>query len=623
MFARPQDFVRESTSIEILVPILGTHGGARLRPLDYFDESRKHKGGARKDPPAEQGPALPPPAAFARRREQERVAATRNERIPAEATEGRRPLKSEKGGEIGEPDAGLVKQSGGKCGWCLGEGEEEVAMIVCSKCSKDFHVECIKAQWAKYRDHFEWADFVCPYCRLCTGCGLPGTHEELDRLIVCKRCDIMYHQRCAGLLRKVVGPFLCADHVECRSCGTRVPGTGISGKWYLGHLLCDACGRLWLKDKYCPVCYKVYRNSELGLLSACATCGHQVHEGCETSDEARARARYACPACRGEVPALPGDEKDVIEFLWRLKDRDDEGVVDEEGGGNGIEGEGGVNGAEEEVGGNENEEAAEGQDGAGGEKKGAGEGEKEGRREQETKKTKDKREGGGEGEGGEREELAEEQGGKIDCGKADEGRSGHGRNAGKNEEDDGKTPEKVGEERDESEMGLAAITKPETTGDVDKSEEGEILVGEAGLETEDKDGLERAPKGIEQALQSGGLDADRNGGGSPAADSAPKEVRRRRTPSSKFKDMQVTVKRPRRSTGEKKGSGAPKGDGEGKLERNLEAKMEEVVEGLGAKVEEGEGLGSNRRGRSQKRKEPEEETAVGKRERRRSKGNND
>lgn len=47
-------------------------------------------------------------------------------------------------------------------------------------------------------------------------------------------------------------------------------------KWYLGHLLCDACGRLWLKDKYCPVCYKVYRNSELGMLSACVTCGHQV-----------------------------------------------------------------------------------------------------------------------------------------------------------------------------------------------------------------------------------------------------------------------------------------------------------------------------------------------------------
>lgn len=166
MFTRPQDFVRDFASVEILVPILGTHGGARLRPLDYFDESRKHKGGTRKDPPPDQGPALPPPAAFVRRREQERVAATRNETIPAEATEGRRPLKSEKGREIGEPDAGLVKQSGGKCNWCLGEGEEEAAMIACGKCSKDFHVECIKGQWAKYRDHFEWAEFVCPYCRL-------------------------------------------------------------------------------------------------------------------------------------------------------------------------------------------------------------------------------------------------------------------------------------------------------------------------------------------------------------------------------------------------------------------------------------------------------------------------
>lgn len=29
-------------------------------------------------------------------------------------------------------------------------------------------------------------------------------------------------------------------------------------RWFLGHTCCDACGRLFVKGNYCPVCLKVY-----------------------------------------------------------------------------------------------------------------------------------------------------------------------------------------------------------------------------------------------------------------------------------------------------------------------------------------------------------------------------
>ena len=83
------------------------------------------------------------------------------------------------------------------------------------------------------------------------------------------------------------GPYLCHKHTKCYSCGSKVPGNGQSlrysnlllcdvsfwlihykciwhltvpfklCRWFLGHTCCDACGRLFVKGNYCPVCLKV------------------------------------------------------------------------------------------------------------------------------------------------------------------------------------------------------------------------------------------------------------------------------------------------------------------------------------------------------------------------------
>lgn len=41
-------------------------------------------------------------------------------------------------------------------------------------------------------------------------------------------------------------------------------------RWFLGYTCCDACGRLFVKGNYCPVCLKVYF---IAILGKARTCG--------------------------------------------------------------------------------------------------------------------------------------------------------------------------------------------------------------------------------------------------------------------------------------------------------------------------------------------------------------
>jgi hypothetical protein len=49
----------------------------------------------------------------------------------------------------------------------------------------------------------------------------------------------------------------------------------------LGHTCCDACGRLFVKGNYCPVCLKVYRDSEATPMVCCDFCQRWVHCQCD------------------------------------------------------------------------------------------------------------------------------------------------------------------------------------------------------------------------------------------------------------------------------------------------------------------------------------------------------
>ncbi|RZC77507.1 hypothetical protein C5167_001681 [Papaver somniferum] len=212
------------------------------------------------------------------------------------------------------------------------EGSERaIKMISCSFCSKKYHKSCIK-NWAQHRDLFHWSSWACPSCRTCEVCRKVG---DPTKLMFCKRCDGAHHCYCQQPPHKNVssGPYLCPKHTKCHSCASNVPGSGLSTRWFLGYNYCDACGRLFVKGKYCPVCLKVYRDSESTPMVCCDDCERWVHCQCDgISDEKYLQFQvdgnlsYKCAACRGECYQVR-DHDDAIQELWRRRDNVDQELI--------------------------------------------------------------------------------------------------------------------------------------------------------------------------------------------------------------------------------------------------------------------------------------------------------
>ncbi|TYI13116.1 hypothetical protein ES332_A08G036200v1 [Gossypium tomentosum] len=212
------------------------------------------------------------------------------------------------------------------------EGSERARrMLACRNCGKKYHRSCLKS-WVQHRDLFHWSSWTCPYCRTCEVCRSTG---DPTKLMFCKRCDGAYHCYCQHPSHKNVtsGPYLCPKHTKCHSCGSNVPGNGSSVRWFLEYTCCDACGRLFVKGNYCPVCLKVYRDSESTPMVCCDVCQRWVHCECDgISDEkylqfqVDANLQYKCAACRGECYQVT-DLEDAVQELWKRRDRTDQDLI--------------------------------------------------------------------------------------------------------------------------------------------------------------------------------------------------------------------------------------------------------------------------------------------------------
>ncbi|KAK4738231.1 hypothetical protein R3W88_001928 [Solanum pinnatisectum] len=104
-------------------------------------------------------------------------------------------------------------------------------------------------------------------------------------------------------------------------------------RWFLGYTCCDACGRLFMKRKYCQVCLKVYRDSETTPMVCCDVCERWVHCQCDgISDEKYLQFQvdgnlpYSCPKCRGYSYQSINPENAVQE-LWRRRDLADRDLI--------------------------------------------------------------------------------------------------------------------------------------------------------------------------------------------------------------------------------------------------------------------------------------------------------
>ncbi|KAL0464438.1 UNVERIFIED_CONTAM: hypothetical protein Slati_0331400 [Sesamum latifolium] len=212
------------------------------------------------------------------------------------------------------------------------EGSERARkMLSCNSCGKKYHGRCLKA-WSQNRDLFHWSSWTCPFCRICEVCQKTG---DPNKFMFCKRCDGAYHCYCQQPPHKNVGhgPYLCPKHTKCHSCGSSVPGNGLSVRWFLGYTCCDACGRLFVKGNYCPVCLKVYRDSESTPMVCCDICEHWVHCPCDGISDAKymqfqvdGNLQYVCPACRGECCQVRNLEEAVQE-LWKRRDEADRVLI--------------------------------------------------------------------------------------------------------------------------------------------------------------------------------------------------------------------------------------------------------------------------------------------------------
>ncbi|CAI9279010.1 unnamed protein product [Lactuca saligna] len=208
------------------------------------------------------------------------------------------------------------------------EGSERARkMLPCKTCNKKYHRSCVKS-WAQNRDLFHWSSWACPSCRTCEVCRRTG---DPNKLMFCKRCDGAHHCYCQQPPHKNVssGPYLCPKHTKCHSCASTVPGNGLSVRWFLGYTCCDACGRLFVKGNYCPVCLKVYRDSESTPMVCCDICQRWVHCHCDgISDEKYLQfqvdnnLQYRCATCRGECYQVR-DLEDAVQELWRRRDKAD------------------------------------------------------------------------------------------------------------------------------------------------------------------------------------------------------------------------------------------------------------------------------------------------------------
>ncbi|CAH2054526.1 unnamed protein product [Thlaspi arvense] len=257
------------------------------------------------------------------------------------------------------------------CRMCFlgeGEGSEKARrMLSCKDCGKKYHKNCLKS-WAQHRgtSFNSLLSFIAGLLRLqllrlialsfrfislefMELSLVPGLRGQLEfvskcvcrrtgdpnKFVFCKRCDAAYHCYCQHPPHKNVssGPYLCPKHTRCHSCDSTVPGNGLSVRWFLSYTCCDACGRLFVKGNYCPVCLKVYRDSESTPMVCCDICQSWVHCHCDGISDAKylqfqvdGNLQYKCATCRGECYQVK-DHQDAVQELWKKKDVVDKDLV--------------------------------------------------------------------------------------------------------------------------------------------------------------------------------------------------------------------------------------------------------------------------------------------------------
>ncbi|KAK7881196.1 hypothetical protein WMY93_029605 [Mugilogobius chulae] len=142
------------------------------------------------------------------------------------------------------------------------------------------------------------AGWQCAECRVCRACGL---REAGSPVLVCERCDKVYHPHCLSplLLDPPTSGWSCKSCRVCRRCGVRA-----SGAWANHPSLCESCD----PAQPCSLCGDAPDLYSPQDHVTCISCFRSVHTECIVqAGEARLGAEaYTCATCRPRAEKQPG-----------------------------------------------------------------------------------------------------------------------------------------------------------------------------------------------------------------------------------------------------------------------------------------------------------------------------
>lgn len=206
------------------------------------------------------------------------------------------------------------------CLLCCGSGDVS-SFIFCTQCGESFHTLCLNQQLPSRKKYSQISSrWRCLSCMRCSKCE-DGTD---DNLVVCDVCERGFHLQCIrpAITEIPKGSWICADCVQCLSCGSTVPGKGKSDKWHQDYTLCTPCSRLFSKKQYCPMCLKCYTMDTDEFMVGCDKCGMWVHTTCDGIDDESYRrlgltgAKYFCITCR---EGKGSKRKDIVQFKKNMR----------------------------------------------------------------------------------------------------------------------------------------------------------------------------------------------------------------------------------------------------------------------------------------------------------------
>ena len=221
--------------------------------------------------------------------------------------------------------------------FCLacGSSSDRADFHFCRDCGDCFHASCFDPVLKIAPE--KRAMWRCPACRICEICT---GEDNWEQMLVCDECDRGFHTYCLKPPLKSIpdGGWRCNECVQCLSCGSKSPGPRASDRWQRDFRLCQACWALFQVGNYCPICTKVYKDSDDALeMVQCDCCEKWVHISCGAIDNVTYSKlkneddfSWECPKCKGDVDLDSDDEiqekfplpkaKSIIDNHIRLED---------------------------------------------------------------------------------------------------------------------------------------------------------------------------------------------------------------------------------------------------------------------------------------------------------------